>query len=363
MKIMTVIGSRPEIIQTAPVSRTFRQRGHHEILVHTGQHYDYNMSDVFFEDLDVPIPELNLGVGSGSHARQTAEAMIRLESAMFREKPDYVVVFGDTNSTVAASMAAAKLNRPIAHIEAGLRSFDRRMPEETNRIVTDHLSTLLFAPTQVAVDNLKREGIVENVFLVGDVRVDLVLGLRKRAALRRDALLARTSIKPGVPFILATIHRAANTDNPERLRGIVQALNELDLPVILPMHPRLVKMVKTFELRFGPNVRCVDPLGFLNMIALLDACEVVITDSGGLQKESYMLRRPTVTIRDTTEWVETLYSGWNRLCIPDPVGVQAAVYDARHEIPLEHPDYYGTYGTCERLTIVLETQFTIEAGV
>lgn len=361
MKIMTVIGSRPEIIQTAPVSKAFRRRGHHEILVHTGQHYDRNMSDVFFADLDVPEPDLNLGVGSGSHAEQTGQMMIRLEATMLDEKPDWVVVFGDTNSTVAASLAAAKLLLPLAHIEAGLRSFDRTMPEEINRIVTDHISTILFAPTQAAVENLRHEGIVDGVHQVGDVRVDLLLGLRDRAAQRSDDLLNSVSIEPGAPFALATIHRAANTDDPQRLGGIVSAFSSLDMPVILPVHPRLRKMLDAFDLQFGPNVRTVEPLGFLDMVTLLETCAVVITDSGGLQKEAYMLNRPIVTVRDSTEWVETVESGWNRLCEPEVDALKAAAASALHERPAEHPDFYGAYNVCERLCAVLESKDTIRA--
>ncbi len=350
---MTIVGARPEFIQTAPVCKAIRQH-HTEILVHTGQHYDLNMSDVFFSELGLPQPEINLEVGSGSHAEQTGAMLVRLEAAMLREKPDWVVVFGDTNSTLAGALAAAKLNIPVAHIEAGLRSFDRTMPEEVNRVMTDHLSTLLFAPTQAAVDNLKCEGIAKGVRLVGDVRVDVMLGTVDRARQRRVDLLASLDIGPVDPFALTTIHRASNTDDPDRLRDIVETLNTLDLPVVLPVHPRLRKMTESFSLRFSRNVRAIEPVGLLDMLALLDACQIVITDSGGLQKEAYMLRRPTVTVRDATEWVETVESGWNRLCAPEPASFKAAVAAARGAPPAGHPDFYGTYGVGQRIVAALE---------
>lgn len=354
MKIMTVVGARPEFIQTAPVCKAIRQR-HTEILVHTGQHYDDNMSAVFFDELGIPAPEIHLGVGSGSHAEQTGQMLIALEKVMLDEKPDWVVVFGDTNTTIAAALAAAKIHIPVAHIEAGLRSYDRPMPEEVNRVLTDHLSKVLFPPTQAAVDNLKREGITNGVVLVGDVRVDVLLGMVERARQRTTALLSEIRLAAGQPFALATIHRASNTDSLERLSEIVHTMSALDLPVVLPVHPRLRKMMTTFDLYFDSNVRTIEPVGFLDMLALLDACEIVITDSGGLQKEAYMLRRPAVTVRDTTEWVETVHSGWNRLCEPDRAAFMAAVAAARQPPPAQHPDFYGTPGVSGRIVDALET--------
>jgi UDP-N-acetylglucosamine 2-epimerase len=358
MKIMTIVGARPEFIQTAPVSHAIRRR-HTEILVHTGQHYDGNMSDVFFRDLDLPEPELNLGVGSGSHAEQTGQMMIRMEEAMLREKPDWVLVFGDTNSTIAGALTAAKLHIPIAHIEAGLRSYDRTMPEEVNRVLTDHLSNMLFAPTQVAVDNLAREGITSGVRLVGDVRVDVLRSIGDKAREQRSRLLSETQLSDGEPFALATIHRASNTDDRERLHAIVEVMSTLDIPVVLPVHPRLRKMMGEFGFQFSGNVRAIDPLGFLDMVALLDACQIVITDSGGLQKEAYMLRRPCVTVRDTTEWVETVNAGWNRLCEPNPAEFKAAVAQARSRPPYEHPDFYGAPGVSERICDSLEEELVV----
>lgn len=347
MNIMTVVGARPEFIQAAPVCKAIRQSGYTEMLVHTGQHYDYNMSDVFFAELDVPQPNYNLGVGSGSHGLQTGQMLIRLEELMQQAQPDYVLVYGDTNSTVAAAMAAAKLHIPVAHIEAGLRSYDRRMPEEINRVMTDHLSSILFAPTSIAVSNLKREGITSGVHHVGDVRVDLLAGLVARARAVWSAFI--NDLPP--TFALATIHRASNTDDQLRLAAIVQAFNRLEIPVVLPVHPRLKKMLEVHHLAFDANVRVIEPVGFLAMIALLDACALVITDSGGLQKEAYMLRRPTITLRDTTEWMETVEAGWNRLC--EPLDLREVLYVVRKDIPEEHPDYYGAPGVSERICDVL----------
>ena len=352
MKVMTVVGARPEFIQTAPVTQALRKR-HTDVLVHTGQHYDDNMSDVFFRDLDIPKPEINLGVGSGSHATQTGEMLVRMEQTILAEKPDWVLVFGDTNSTIAAALAAAKIHVPVAHIESGLRSYDRKMPEEINRVMTDHLSKLLFPPTEVAVNNLAKEGLTEGVCLVGDVRVDVVLGIVERARERQPALMEKTRLSAGEPFALSTIHRASNTDDESRLRDIVATFSTVNLPIVLPVHPRLRKMMDTFGLAFSDNVRAIDPVGFLDMIALLDACEIVITDSGGLQKEAYMLRRPTVTVRDTTEWVETVNAGWNRLA--EPENLMAAVAEARAEPPAEHPEFYGAIGVSERIVDALES--------
>lgn len=350
MKIMTIVGARPEFIQTAPVCKAIRKH-HTEILVHTGQHYDGNMSDVFFEELGLPHPDLNFGVGSGSHAWQTGQIMLKTEEALLVHRPDWVVVFGDTNTTLAATLAAAKLHIPVAHIEAGLRSFDRAMPEEINRVAVDHLSQLLLVPTRTAVVNLSNEGITTGVHQVGDVRVDVLTDMRERALARRGALLARLALGDSEPFALATIHRPSNTDEINRLRPLLANLNSLGIPVVLPVHPRLHKMMGTFGLAFGSMIRASEPLGFLDMLALLAACEVVITDSGGLQKEAYMVCKPAVTVRTTTEWTETVDAGWNRLC--EPAHLVAAVRAARTAAPEQHPDYYGTYGVGERIASLL----------
>ncbi|MGB1285887.1 MAG: non-hydrolyzing UDP-N-acetylglucosamine 2-epimerase [Aggregatilineales bacterium] len=343
---MTIVGTRPEFIQVAPLTRLIRQVNT-EILVNTGQHYDDNMARVFFDELGLPEPEINLGVGSGSHAKQTAEIMIAMETVMLDEKPDYVIVYGDTNSTVAAAMVAAKLHIPLAHIESGLRSFDRKMPEEVNRIVTDHLSQLLFAPTQRAVDNLADEGITAGVHRTGDVRVDILAHFSDPAKQRIPSLREKFGFSPDENFALTTIHRPANTDDETRLTQIINTLNDLDIAILLPAHPRLKKMLDAYNLQIGDNIHLVDPLGFLDMMAMLHASEIVITDSGGLQKEAYMLHRQTVTVRDSTEWVETVDAGWNRLCEPDALA--AAVDVARNTELSEHPDYYGNPGVCEHI--------------
>lgn len=353
MKIMTIVGARPEFIQLAPISKAVRRR-HQEILVHTGQHYDDNMSRVFFDDLGIVPPEFHLGVGGGGHGAQTGRMLIKLEETMLQEKPDWVLVFGDTNSTVSGALAAAKLWIPIAHVEAGLRSFDRRMPEEVNRVIVDHMSQMLLAPTQTGVDNLKNEGITEGVEMVGDVRVDVMHDFLPKARERRQKLLTQAGVAEGEAFALATIHRPSNTDDRARLAAVLEAFRIAGLPIVLPVHPRLKKMMDAFEFRFSDNVRALEPLGFLELLSLLDACQIVITDSGGLQKESYMLRRPTVTVRDTTEWIETVHSGWNRLSEPEPAEFRAAIAAARAEPPAEHPDFYGSVGVCERIVDLLE---------
>lgn len=348
IKVLTIVGTRPEFIQTAPVSRALREHAT-EILIHTGQHYDQEMSDVFFRDLGLPHPEINLGVGSGSHAFQTGTIMMKIEPIMLAEQPDWVLVYGDTNSTIAAALTAAKVQRPVAHIEAGLRSFDRTMPEEINRIMTDHLSDLLFAPTEAAVRNLQSEGIREGIVTVGDVRVDVLTDLSRKSGNRIEALRRSAGLSENQPFALATIHRPANTDDLDNLRGIIQGFSELTLPVVLPAHPRLRKMLQQHQITPGDNLRLLAPAGFLDMVAWINACSVVITDSGGLQKEAYILERPTVTVRTSTEWIETVEAGWNRLCAATPAAIQDAVQQARAHIPSTHPPFYGEYGVGQRI--------------
>lgn len=352
MKYMTIVGTRPEFIQATALTQVIR-REHEEILVNTGQHYDDNMSQVFFEDLNLPVPEFSLGIGSGSHAQQTASIMTQLETIIIQEEPDWVIVYGDTNSTLAAALVTAKLNLRLAHIEAGLRSFDRQMPEEVNRIITDHISQLLFSPTRAGVDNLAREGITEGVHLVGDVRVDILHQHLDAAKIRAPGLRKSIGLSPDQPFALTTIHRPANTDDKQRLSDIFDTLNTLGISVVLPIHPRLRKMLQSYYIHVGENVHIVEPLGFLDMMAMLHASEIVITDSGGLQKESYMMKRPTVTVRDSTEWIETVDAGWNRLCEPEQASFKAAVDAARGEPPAEHPDLYGQPGVSERILDIL----------
>ena len=308
MKILTVVGARPQFIKAAAVSNVIRKH-HTEILVHTGQHYDENMSKVFFDELNIPKPDYNLEVGSGSHGRQTGMMLIKLEEIYEKEKPDFVLVYGDTNSTLAGALCASKLLIPVAHVEAGLRSFNRDMPEEQNRVLTDHLSNLLFVPTESAVENLKNEGITKGVHNVGDVMFDAVLNFKKLAE-NKNQIIKEIGLQ-GKEYILTTIHRAENTNHIDRLRNIVEALNECNKAVILPLHPRTKKYMTDYGLEFNDNIKVMEPVGYLEMINLEMNSEKIVTDSGGVQKEAFFMKKPCITMRDETEWVETVKNGWN----------------------------------------------------
>jgi len=315
MKIVSIIGARPQFIKAAVVSRALRQN-HTEIMIHTGQHYDANMSSVFIEDLGLSEPEVNLGIGSGSHGAQTGKMLIGIEKVLLTEQPDWVLVYGDTNSTLAGALAAVKLNIPVAHVEAGLRSFNREMPEEHNRVLTDHCSDLLFCPTQTAVDNLTREGINRGVHLVGDTMYDAVLEFSE-VAQRRSSILQDLKVDPK-RYFLATIHRPYNTDKPERLKSIISALLKLNEPVIFPVHPRTRKKIAKLEgisglLSLHSNLHLIEPVGYLEMLVLEQNARMILTDSGGIQKEAYFFGVPCITLRPETEWVETVQAGWNIL--------------------------------------------------
>jgi len=315
--IVTILGARPQFIKAAPLSVALRDAGLREMLVHTGQHYDATMSDVFFEQLSLSAPTHRLGVGSGSHGAQTGRALARVESVLLAERPDLVLVYGDTNSTLAGALAAAKLHIPVAHVEAGLRSFNRSMPEEINRVLTDQMSALLFAPTDAAMANLAREGISTGVIRTGDVMFDLARLVRPRADALLSALEARFNIRRD-GFVLATIHRAENTDVPERWNGIVEGIRRVGrdvAPVVWPVHPRVRERLAGIDLA---NVRTIDPLPYLDMQALIIGARVVVTDSGGLQKEAASHDTPCVTVRDETEWVELVECGVNTLAGSDP---------------------------------------------
>ncbi len=311
MKVASVVGARPQFIKAAPVSRELRQHNE-EVLVHTGQHYDENMSDVFFQVLEIPKPDYNLGVGSGSHAVQTAEMMKGLEAVFEKERPDFVLVYGDTNSTIAAALTAAKLGLPLGHVEAGLRSFNRTMPEEVNRVVTDHLSTVVFAPTPTAVENLSREGITRGVHLVGDVMYDVALQMAQPA--RARGVLKKYGLTAG-DYLLATIHRPANADDKETLASIVGALEDCGRKVVFPVHPRTRKSMEAFGLwaEASQRLMLLPPVDYLDFLGLLMEAAKVVTDSGGVQKEAYFFGVPCVTLRDETEWIETVEDGWNAL--------------------------------------------------
>lgn len=316
MKIMTIVGARPQFIKAAPVSTALAQAGLHEYLLHTGQHYDRAMSDVFFEELGLRRPDLNLDVGSGSHAAQTAGMLVGIERALLEQKPDAVLIYGDTNSTLAGALAAVKVHIPVAHVEAGLRSFNRRMPEEINRITADALSSLLFVPTETARRNLEREGQpAERIVWTGDVMFDAALVFGD-AARKRSRILETLGLEDK-GYVLATVHRAENTDVVERLgailNGLVMAARES--PVVFPLHPRTRKAVAGLDLDLS-GLRLIEPVGFLDMVRLEQGAAVIATDSGGVQKEAFFHRVPCVTLREETEWVETLDLGWNRLCPP-----------------------------------------------
>jgi len=348
MKIITVVGARPQFVKAATVSAAivdYNQRGGRieEVLVHTGQHYDPNMSQVFFDQLGVPRPKYNLAVGSGSHGVMTGKMLGAVEQILVDEKPNWLLVYGDTNSTLAGALAAAKLHVPVCHVEAGLRSFDKRMPEEVNRILTDHVAELLLCPTHAAITNLKNEGIARGVHHVGDVMYDAALIFAKVAGEPAE-VLARYGVG-AKSFQLATVHRAENTDDPERLAGILRALSNLakkDCPLLLPLHPRTRATLKSRGLdrllELNPEFRTVEPVPFLDMIVLEQQAKLILTDSGGVQKEAYFHRVPCVTLRDETEWVETVEAGWNQLAGADQVRIEQA---ARAAGPGRVIDEYG----------------------
>jgi UDP-GlcNAc3NAcA epimerase len=309
---LSVVGARPQFIKAAPVSRALAAEGFTEILVHTGQHFDASMSDIFFEELSIPKPAYNLEVNSLGHGAMTGRMLEKLEDVMLRERPDLVLVYGDTNSTAAGALAAAKLHIPVAHVEAGLRSFNRRMPEEINRVLADHLSEVLLCPTRTAIDNLAAEGITKGVHAVGDVMFDTTLAAIARAE-ERSRILETLELAPGT-YAVSTLHRAENTDDPERFAAVIAWLEKaaLEQPVVMVVHPRTRKRMEALGTR-PERLRLVDPLGYLDMARLVHHATAVFTDSGGLQKEAYFHRVPCVTLRDETEWVETVEAGWNRL--------------------------------------------------
>jgi len=358
VKIVTVVGARPQFIKAAALSPEITRQGLHEVMVHTGQHYDYGMSQIFFDELKMRRPDHSLGVGSGTHAEQTAEMMKRLEPILDSERPDWVLIYGDTNSTLAASLVAAKLRLPIAHVEAGLRSFDKTMPEEINRVVADHLASLCFAPTSGAAVNLRREGIVGSVRVVGDLMVDLALSTAKNLPARPE-VLRRLAVEPK-QYAVATIHRAANTDNKDAFQRIMTGLRGLNFPVVLPAHPRIMQSLKQLHLSQPfHNVRICDPLSYTDLIALQVHARVVVTDSGGIQKEAYVLGTPCVTLRQETEWVETLTDGWNVLAGQDPEAIARTA--ARERPSGARQAFFGSGQTAGKIArILLETNTLAE---
>ncbi|GAA3868161.1 non-hydrolyzing UDP-N-acetylglucosamine 2-epimerase [Tessaracoccus defluvii] len=335
MKVLSVVGARPQFVKLAPMAKALAAAGVEHVIVHTGQHYDINMSDAFFTDLGIPDPDIHLGVGSGSHGAQTGAMLAQLDPVFDEIRPDWVLVYGDTNSTVAAALAAVKLHIPLAHLEAGLRSFNRAMPEEHNRVLTDHAADLCLAPTEVALRHLAAEGLADRSVVVGDVMVDVCLQVR-------DAVAGRpleVPVADGEPFVLATIHRAENTDDPARLRTIVEALAGVPVPVILPVHPRLAAKAAASGLSLEQgNIRTVEPLPYPVLVGALAAAAGVVTDSGGLQKEAFLLETPCLTVRTETEWVETLENGWNIL---DPEAARVAELAVRPRPSQDRGTPYG----------------------
>lgn len=351
LEIMTIIGARPQFVKAAVLSRLFRSekyRGRiHETLVHTGQHYDENMSDVFFREMEIPTPDINLNSGSGSHGAMTALMLSGIERLITERKTDVLLVYGDTNSTLAGAIAASKLHIPIAHVESGLRSYMMAMPEEQNRRLTDHLSTWLFCPTTVAVENLRKEGIVhcagskpdsdnKSVTMTGDIMLDASTYYRTNALAKAGYVLENLPQK----FYLLTIHRAENTDDPLRLASIVEAINSVpDKHAVFPIHPRTRKIMREQGLAFKPHVHLLDPVGYYEMLCLESACTFVLTDSGGVQKEAFFLKKPCATMRDSTEWVELVDSGWNILVGADTTAIVRAINEPLS--PVDYPDLYG----------------------
>lgn len=333
MKILTVVGARPQFVKAAVLSRALR-RTHTEILLHTGQHYDDGMSGRFFRELRLPAPDRELGVGSGTHAQQTAAMLAGIETAILEEQPDVVLVLGDTNSTLAGALAAAKLHVKVAHVEAGLRSFNRSMPEEINRVVVDHLSEYLFCPSESAAKNLAAEGVCRGVHVAGDLMAEAV---DVAATMPAPPILDALTLRPG-KYILVTVHRAENTDDPRRLRALVKALAAIDETVVFPVHPRTRQAFDRLGIEPMPRVKMIEPVGYLEMIALERNARLVLTDSGGVQKEAYWLGVPCVTLRDETEWTETVAAGWNTVTGVDTNRILHAV--RTFEPPAERPPLY-----------------------
>jgi UDP-GlcNAc3NAcA epimerase len=354
VKILTIVGARPQFVKAALLSHEFAARSIDERLVHTGQHYDAAMSDVFFDELAIPQPHYNLHVGSASHAVQTAQMLTKLEPVMRYEAPDCVVVYGDTNSTLAGALAASKLNLPVAHVEAGLRSFDRAMPEEINRLVADRLSTILLAPTQSAAEQLEREGVLEGVSVVGDLMVDLALATIQTLG-DRPEVMRRFGIRAR-EYAVATIHRAGNTSDVTVFARLIAGLRQTGMPVIFPVHPRTRPLVDLLCVGGRDNIVPCEPLSYRDMLAIQAHARVVITDSGGMQKEAVVLGTPCVTLRDCTEWNETLAEGWNVLVGSDPVAIAAAAQRDPPRVPISP---FGSGNGASRIVDVLAAAFGV----
>lgn len=325
MKIASIVGARPNFVKLAPVSREIR-KNLDEVIIHTGQHYDYEMDRIFFQELGIPDPDYHLGIGSGTHGRQTGEMLKGIEEILLKESPDIALVFGDTNTTLAGALAASKLHIPVAHVEAGLRSFNKKMPEEINRVLVDHCSDFLFCPTKTAVENLCKESIVDGVSLIGDVMLDILQECITIAG-KSSKILDVLKLQPK-EYYLATVHRAENTDDPERLKNIVDAICSIE-DVVFPCHPRTKKHLEDLHLWDGleKSIQVINPVGYLDMLLLEKNARKILTDSGGVQKEAYMLKVPCITMRDETEWVETVEDGWNLLVGADKNSIVEAAFE------------------------------------
>jgi len=355
VKILSLVGARPQFIKAAIVSEKLRNNGIKEILLHTGQHYDFDMSGVFFEELGLPKPDYNLGIGSGTHGEQTGKMLIEAEKVLLKEKPNWVIVYGDTNSTLAGALAAVKLHIPVAHIEAGLRSFNKRMPEEINRILTDHIADILFAPTETAVKNLKNEGIAKGVHNVGDVMFDVALEVSK--IVDEKNILSQFKLQHK-NYILATIHRADNTNIKENLENILEAFKEISkvYKVFVPVHPRTKNVLEKFNLLndVPENLILNEPVSYKEMIALEKNAKLIITDSGGVQKEAYFFKVPCVTVREETEWIELVNAGWNKLAGTHKDKIVETVFEElRRKKFSQWVDFYGGGKASDRIVRIL----------
>ena len=359
MKIVTVVGARPQFIKAAAVSRELRKHCH-EVLVHTGQHYDGNMSQVFFDELDIPRPDYHLGIGSGGHGEQTGAMLAAIEKVLLKEKPDRLMVYGDTNSTLAGALAAVKLHIPVAHVEAGLRSFNRSMPEEVNRVLTDHVADLLFCPSAAAVDHLAREGIISGVHDVGDVMCDATLHFSQKAV-QSSRILEKLNLSQKA-YVLVTIHRAENTDDAMRFQTIMEGLRLLsqETPVVFPLHPRTARVIaqagegsQIFLASRVQGLRLIEPASYFDMMALEQNAAVIATDSGGIQKEAYFHGVPCVTLRSETEWTELVETGWNVLCDSnDPQQIANVILRTQGQMGRD-VKLYGDGRAAERIVRVL----------
>jgi UDP-GlcNAc3NAcA epimerase len=359
MKIFTIVGARPQFVKASVFSKLLKEKktGIEEVIVHTGQHYDQNMSDIFFSSLGIPEPAYNLGVGGGTHGYNTGMMLIEIEKLLLSGKPDAVLVYGDTDSTLAGSLAASKLHIPVIHIEAGLRSFNKRMPEEQNRIITDHMAALLFAPTETAVRNLRNEGVPEkSVFLVGDIMYDATLHFGELAKQTEEEFLQSQQLDKQA-YHLLTIHREENTSDPAMLQEIFSAFEGKNIPVILPLHPRTRKKIADFSIQMPQNIRMIDPVGYMEMLSLLKNAKYVFTDSGGVQKEAYFLGRPCFTLRNETEWVELLDIGANMLTKPAQIADYINGHSTRQEI-INNGNLYGGGKAAENILSVIKQYFS-----